>query len=43
MADLEHLDVGMVYDLMIERANDEQGETEQTDVREATQADYNRF
>lgn len=43
MADLEYLDMGMVYDLMIEKANDEQGSETKSEVRVATQDDYNRF
>lgn len=38
MSDLDLLDVGMVYDMMIENAND----SEEWDVI-ATQADFDRF
>lgn len=42
MADLELLDVGMVYDLMIEAENDRAEDAYNTE-REATQADFDRF
>lgn len=38
MADLDELDVGMVYDIMIESGND----NEEYDIK-ATQADFDRF
>lgn len=38
MADLEELDVGIVYDIMIEKANDS---AEYDTI--ATQADFDRF
>ena len=38
MSDLEDLDVGMVYDMMIEKANDD---AEYDTI--ATQADFDRF
>lgn len=40
--DLEHLTVGMVYDIMIERVNDE-AKDEYDTVRMATQADFDNF
>lgn len=42
MSDLNDLDVGMVYDMMIELANDSAEDTQDT-VREATQADFDKF
>lgn len=42
MADLDLLDVGMVYDMMIENANDSAEDAYDT-VRQATQADFDRF
>lgn len=42
MSDLELLDVGMVYDIFIENANDE-AEDEYDTVRIATQADMDIF
>lgn len=42
MSDLDDLDVGMVYDMMIELANDSAEDTQDT-VREATQADFDKF
>lgn len=42
MADLDLLDVGMVYDMMIENANDSADDAYDT-VRQATQADFDRF
>lgn len=42
MSDLEDLDMGMVYDMLIEQAND-QAEDAYDTVREATQADFDRF
>ena len=42
MSDLELLDMGMIYDLLIEKANDE-AEDEYDTVRNATQADFDRF
>lgn len=40
MSDLDLLDVGMVYDMMIENAND--GEEYET-YKVATQADFDNF
>ena len=42
MSDLDYLDMGMVYDMLIEKANDDAGDAYDT-VREATQADFDRF
>lgn len=42
MSDLDWLDTGMVYDMMIELANDTAEDPEDT-VRMATQADYDAF
>ena len=42
IADLEHLTVGMVYDIMKENANDTAEDAYDT-VRKATQADFDRF
>ena len=42
MADLEYLNIGMVYDILIEHANDEATDAYDT-VRNATQADFDRF
>lgn len=39
MEDLEHLDVGMVYDMFTEKINDDYTGWRQT----ATQADFDRF
>lgn len=41
MSDLELLDVGMVYDMMIEHGNDASDDYETERV--ATQADFDRF
>lgn len=41
MADLDVLDIGMVYDMMIELANDDADDADY--VREATQADFDAF
>lgn len=42
MSDLELLDMGMVYDMMIENANDSAEDAYDT-VRQATQADFDNF
>lgn len=42
MQDLELLDVGMVYDIMIEHTNDASAD-EYDNVRIATQADFDNF
>lgn len=42
MSDLDDLDVGMVYDMMIELANDSAEDTQDM-IREATQADFDKF
>lgn len=42
MSDLDELDMGMIYDMLIEQAND-QAEDAYDTVREATQADYDNF
>lgn len=42
MSDLDLLDVGMVYDMMIENDNDTAENAYNTE-REATQADFDRF
>ena len=42
IADLEWLTVGMVMDMLIEQANDSAEDAYDT-IREATQADYDRF
>ena len=42
MSDLDDLDVGMVYDMMIELANDSAEDADDS-VREATQADFDKF
>lgn len=42
MSDLDWLDTGMVYDMMIELANDSAEDSENT-TREATQADFDAF
>ena len=42
MSDIDLLDVGMVYDMMIEKDNDQSADEYDT-VREATQADFDKF
>lgn len=42
MSDLELLDVGMVYDIMIENANDSAEDAYDTE-RKASQVDYDKF
>lgn len=42
MSDLDYLDMGMVYDMIIEQANDAAEDSYDT-VREATQADFDNF
>ena len=42
MADLDLLDIGMVYDMMIENANDTAEDAYDTE-RMATQADFDNF
>ena len=42
MSDLDELDMGMIYDILIEQAND-QAEDAYDTVRQATQADFDRF
>ena len=42
IADLEWLTVGMVMDMLIEQANDSAEDAYDT-IREATQADFDRF
>lgn len=42
MSDLDLLDMGMVYDMLIEQANDQAEDVYDT-IREATQADFDRF
>lgn len=42
MSDLDELDMGMIYDMLIEQANDQAEDAYET-VREATQADYDNF
>lgn len=42
MQDLELLEVGMVYDMMIENSNDDAEDAYDT-VRKATQADFDNF
>ena len=42
MSDLELLDMGMIYDMLIENANDNAEDAYDT-VRMATQADFDRF
>lgn len=42
MSDLEELDVGMVFDMLIEKANDMAEDAYETE-RWATQADMDRF
>lgn len=43
MSDLDLLDVGMIYDMMIENDNDTAEDASDEDVRMATQADFDRF
>lgn len=43
MSDLDLLDVGMVYDMIIESDNDTADEASEDTVRMATQADFDRF
>lgn len=42
MSDLDELDMGMIYDMLIENANDS-AEDAYDKVRDATQADFDRF
>ena len=42
MSDLDELDMGMIYDILIENANDA-AEDAYDKVRDATQADFDRF
>ena len=42
MSDLDLLDMGLVYDMMIEQANDSAEDAYET-TRKATQADFDRF
>ena len=42
LSDLEELDMGMVYDMFIENANDS-AEGAYDKVRKATQADFDNF
>lgn len=42
MSDLDYLDMGMVYDMIIEQANDSAEDAYDT-VRNATQADFDNF
>ena len=42
MSDLDELDMGMIFDMLIENVNDNAEDAYET-VREATQADFDRF
>ena len=42
MSDLDELDMGMIFDMLIENANDNAEDAYDT-IREATQADFDRF
>ncbi|MDF2881673.1 MAG: hypothetical protein K0R54_2230 [Clostridiaceae bacterium] len=43
MVDLDYLTIGLVTDMLIERANDKYEYDDEDIVREATQADFDRF
>jgi hypothetical protein len=42
MSDLDELDIGMVFDMLIEKSNDAAEDAYDTE-RQATQADFDRF